>query len=48
MGLKFSDNIILDREGPYKACSEPMFIVSNYDFNIITARTVKPEESFIN
>ena len=39
---KFSDNVILGKEGPYGACSELMVDVSNYKFNIITAKTVKP------
>ena len=41
--LKFSDDIIIFGEGPYKGCSAPMVDVSNYEFNIITAKIVKPE-----
>ena len=41
--LKFSGNVILGREVPYKRCSAHMVDVRNYDFNIITAKTVKPE-----
>ena len=48
LDLKFSDCVILGGYGPYKECFVPMVDVINYDFNIITAKTVKPEESFIN
>ena len=48
LDLKFSENVILGREVPCKGCSSPMVDIGNYDFNIITAKTVKPEESFIN
>ena len=44
LDLKFPENIILGGEGPYKGCSAPMVGVSNYDFNIITAKQIKPEE----
>ena len=40
LDLKFSYKVILGVEGPYKGCSAPMVYVSNYDFNIITAKTV--------
>ena len=46
--LKFSENVIRGGEGPYKGCSAPMVDVNNYYFNIVTAKTFKPEESFIN
>ena len=46
--LKFSENVIHGGERPYKGCSAPMVDVDNYEFNILTAKTVKPEESFIN
>ena len=46
--LKLSENGIHGREGPYKVCSAPMVDVDNYDFNILKAKTFKPEESFIN
>ena len=48
LDLKFYEKVILDRDVPYKGCSAPMVDVSNYDFNVITAKTVKLEESFIN
>ena len=44
LDLKFSKNVILGGEGPYKGCSEPMVDVNSYDFNIITDKTVKTEE----
>ena len=48
LDLRFYDNIMLGIKVPYEGCSAPMVDVSNYNFNIITAKTVKPEESFIN
>ena len=48
MDLNFSDNVISGGEGPFEGCSAPMVDVSNYNFNIITDKTVNPEESFIN
>ena len=48
LDLKFSENVIRGGEGPYEGCSEPMFDVNNYNFNIVTAKTVKQEEPFIN
>ena len=39
LDLKFSDNVILCGEGPYEGCFAPVVDVSNYDFNIITAKT---------
>ena len=42
LDLKFFENVILGREGPYKGFSAPMVDASNHDFNIITAKTVKP------
>ena len=48
LDIKFYENVILGREGPYKGCLAPMVNVNKYNFNIITSKTVKPEESFIN
>ena len=48
MDIKFSEGIIIGGETPYEGCLAPMVDVRNYDFNIITAKTVKVEESFIN
>ena len=48
LDIKFSDNVLSGREGPHEGCSAPMVDVSNYDLNIITAKIVRPEESFIN
>ena len=48
LDIKFSDNVIHIGEGPYKGCYAPMVDVDNYNFNILTAKTFKPEESFIN
>ena len=47
MDLKLSENVTHGVEGPYKGCSAPIVVVDNYDLNILTAKTVKPEESFI-
>ena len=44
---KFSDNIIIGIEVPYKGFLSPMVDVSNDDFKYITDKTVKPEESFV-
>ena len=40
--IKFSNNVILGGKVPYKGCSSPMVNVINYNFNIITDKTVKP------
>ena len=48
LDLKFSENVIIGGEGPYKGYSTPMVDVSNYDFKSITDKTDKLEESFIN
>ena len=48
LDLKFSENVTHGGEGPYEGCSAPMVDVNNYNFNITTAKTVIPEESFIN
>ena len=45
---KFPDNIIIDRERPFKGCSASMVDVKNYKFKSITDTPVKLEESFIN
>ena len=42
LDLKFSYNVIIGGEGPYKGCSAPMADVSNYNFTYITDKTVKP------
>ena len=42
--LNFSKNVISGGEGPYEGCSAPIFDVINYNFNIITYKTVKVEE----
>ena len=46
--LKFSENVIRGGEIPYEGCLAPIVDVNNYDFNIVTERIFKPEESFIN
>ena len=43
LDLKFYGNVILGGEVPYKECSVPMVDVINYNYNIITDKTVKPE-----
>ena len=43
LDLKFSNNIIFGVEGPYEGYSVPMVDVINYNFNIITFKTVKME-----
>ena len=43
LDLKFSENVIIVREVPYKGCSSPIVDVSNYDFKSIINKTVKPE-----
>ena len=48
LDLKFSGNVIHGGEGPYKGCSAPTVDVNNDDFTNLTAKTVKPEEYFIN
>ena len=48
LDIKVYDNVISGGEGPYEGCYAPMVDISNYNFNIITDKTVKPEESFIN
>ena len=48
LDLKLYENVICGGERLYKGCSEPMVDVNNYDFNVVTGKTVKPEESFIN
>ena len=46
--LKFSENVIICGDGPYKGCSAPMVDIRNYYFKPLTDKKVKPEESFIN
>ena len=48
LDLKFSDNVISGVKLQYEGCSAPIVDVINYDFNLITDKTVKLEESFIN
>ena len=48
LDLKFYKNVIYGGEGPYKGCSAPILDINNYDFNVLIAKTVKPQESFIN
>ena len=43
LDLKFFLNVIHGEEGPFKRYSAPMVDVNNYNFNILTAKTVKPE-----
>ena len=43
LDLKFYKNVIYGGEGPYKGCSASMVDVKNYDFNILTAKKVRPE-----
>ena len=48
MDLKFSEDVIIGGDGPYKGCSEPMVDLRNYEFESLMEKIVKPEESFIN
>ena len=48
LDLKFSKNIIIGVEGPYEGCYKSMVDVRNYNFDIITAKTVIPEDFSIN
>ena len=48
MDLKFSKNFVIGGYGPYEGCSAPMVDASNYNFNYLLDKAVKPEESFIN
>ena len=48
LDIKFSENIIIVVDVPYKGWLAPMVDVSNYDFKRLTEKIVKPEESFIN
>ena len=43
LDLKFSENVIIGGEGPYKWFSSNVVDISNYDFKSITDKTVKPE-----
>ena len=43
LDLKFSENLIIVIEGPYKGYSTPMDDVSNYNFKYITDKTVITE-----
>ena len=38
MDLKFSGNVIIGVEGPYKRCLSPLVDVSNSDFKYITEK----------
>ena len=48
LDLKFSEKVIHGGEGPCEGSSALMVHIKNYDLNILTAKTVKPEESVIN
>ena len=48
LNIRFSENIIIGGDGPFKGCSAPMLDVSTYEFKLLTEKKVKPEESFIN
>ena len=48
LDLKFSGNIILGVDRPFKGCSALMVDVSTYYFKPLTDNKVKPEELFIN
>ena len=48
LDLKFSENIVIGIEVPYKRLLAPMVDVSNYDFRTLIDKIVKPEEYFIN
>ena len=48
LDLKFSKNIVIGGNGPHERCSTPMVDVSNYDFEPLTEKFVKPEEYFLN
>ena len=43
LDLKFSEKIIIVGDGPYNEWSVPMLDVSNYYFNSLTDRRVKPK-----
>ena len=42
LDIKFSDNVIIDREGPYEGCSAPMVHLINYNVTSIIYKIVKP------
>ena len=44
LDLKFSENIILGGDVPFKGCSAPMVDIRTYDFKPLTDNKVKPEE----
>ena len=48
LDINFSENVMHGGERPYKGSLAPIVDVNNHDSNILTAKTVKPEESFIN
>ena len=48
LAIRFYKNVMHGGEGPYKGCSAPILDINNYDFNVLIAKTVKPQESFIN
>ena len=48
LDIKFSRNIILGGDGPFKGCSSHVVDVSTYDFKYLIDNKVKIEESFIN
>ena len=42
--ITFSENIIIEGDGPCKRCSEPMVYVSTYYFKTLIDNKVKAEE----
>ena len=48
LDLKFYDNVMIGRHGPYEGCLSLMVGVNNYNFKYITDKTIKPKESFVN
>ena len=46
--LKLYYHVIVDNEGLYEGCLEPMVEVINYDYLPLTDKIVEPEEYFFN
>ena len=46
--LTFLSHVIIGDGEPYKGCSALMLEINYYDFNSLTYKKIKPEESFIN
>ena len=42
MYIQFSENLVIDGEGPYEGCSAPMADLISYYFKLLTGSVVKP------